>query len=93
VKGILADVNIQGQVRILVTVLETPAWREPWRSLNLPVRTLRDLGLAPDTSDAVVWQRCQEEQLVLVTGNRNEDGPDSLEATIRTHGPRTVCPS
>jgi hypothetical protein len=31
----------------------------------------------------VVWQRCQQERLFLLTNNRNDDGPDSLEATIR----------
>ena len=24
--------------------------------------------------------------MILITSNRNDDGPDSLEATIRTHG-------
>ena len=32
-----------------------------------------------------IWQRCQAEQLVLITNNRNEDSPESLEATIRQH--------
>jgi hypothetical protein len=52
--------------------------------LNLPLLTFRDLGLAPDASDALLWQRCQEEQIILITANRNNDGPDSLEATLRT---------
>jgi hypothetical protein len=33
----------------------------------------------------VVWRRCQEQRLLLLTNNRNDDGPDSLEATIRTY--------
>lgn len=41
------------------------------------------LGLAADTADSVLWRVCQERQLVLLTANRNHDGPDSLEATIR----------
>jgi hypothetical protein len=28
----------------------------------------------------VIWRMCQREGLVLVTGNRNRRGPDSLEA-------------
>ena len=33
--------------------------------------------------DDQVWQFCQEHGYVLLTGNRNSDSPDSLEATIR----------
>ncbi len=36
-------------------------------------------------SDGVVWHRCQERAALLLTNNRNDDGPDSLEATIRVH--------
>ena len=31
----------------------------------------------------MVWQTCQDNELILITGNRNHDGPTSLEATIR----------
>jgi hypothetical protein len=48
------------------------------------LRTFRDLGLAPAASDAVVWQICQDQQIALITANRNADGPDSLEETLRT---------
>ena len=34
-------------------------------------------------SDRIVWNRCQGRYLVLITSNRNDDGPDSLESTIR----------
>lgn len=30
-----------------------------------------------------MWRRCQEKQALLITGNRNDDGPESLESTIR----------
>jgi hypothetical protein len=32
----------------------------------------------------MVWRTCQSEQLILITGNRNKRGPDSLEATIQS---------
>jgi hypothetical protein len=41
------------------------------------------LGLSPDSPDAEVWRTCQREGLVLITGNRNADDPDSLELVIR----------
>src|SRR5207237_9235382 len=50
---------------------------------HLRTPTFQDLGLLPETSDSVVWQRCQQEELVLLTANLNSKGPDSLEATIR----------
>jgi hypothetical protein len=85
VKALLADINIQRQVEILITILESESWRNLWSPLNLSLRTFRDLGLALDVSDAVLWQVCQQEQLILITANRNHDGPDSLEAAIRAH--------
>jgi len=41
------------------------------------------LGLAFDSSDAVIWRTCQKEESVLITANRNKRGPDSLEAVIQ----------
>jgi hypothetical protein len=83
VQAILGDINIQGQLRVLVALLESDKWREIWRDLNLGVWTFRDLGLDDDAPDDQLWQRCQDEQIVLVTANRNHDGPTSLEATLR----------
>ena len=76
-RGIISDVNIQGQVRNLVTFLESPAWRDVWKALNLPVYTFEDVGLTPQAPDNLVWELCQREQLVLITANRNADKPDS----------------
>jgi hypothetical protein len=84
VRAILSDVNIVGQVQVLLTILESAAWREVWHHFNLPLRNFRDLGLAANVSDAVIWGVCQQEQIILLTGNRNASGPDSLENTIRT---------
>jgi hypothetical protein len=81
--GLLTDVNIQGQVEILRYLLESTTWRELWHSLAAPIHTFGDVGLRDDDSDAVVWRFCQQRQLVLITANRNQDGPDSLETTIR----------
>lgn len=83
-RAIMADNDILGQMNALMFVLESEAWREFWLALGLPVRTFADLGLSSDVSDAELWHVCQREQIVLVTGNRNKDGPDSLETTIQT---------
>jgi hypothetical protein len=84
VRAILGDINIKGHVQILIDILESATWREVWTFLNLPLRTFRDLGLALDVTDAVLWQTCQQQEIILITANRNADDPDSLETTIRT---------
>jgi hypothetical protein len=92
VRAILGDINIQGQVRILVILLESATWKDIWASLNLQVQTFRDLGLARDLSDAELWHICQQQQISLLTANRNDDGPDSLEATIRSQNTPSSLP-
>jgi hypothetical protein len=92
VKGILTDINCQGHWDILLGRLVSDRWREVWTYLNLQVETLERLELPPETSDAVIWRVCQERQLILVTSNRNQEGPDSLEATIRTDNTAASLP-
>jgi hypothetical protein len=84
VKGILADVNCEGHLRYLLQLLRDETRREFWDYLALATPTFADLGLQAASSDREVWLCCQREQLVLLTINRNDDGPDSLEATIRS---------
>ena len=91
-KGILADVNIQGQASILLLVLQAEPWREFWEALALPMLTFADLSLPTSAPDAEIWQTCQDRELLLLTGNRNQDGPDSLEATIRARNTASSLP-
>lgn len=83
-KAILSDVNIEDHVQVLVNVQESLAWQDVWTLFNLPVYTFRELGLAPETPDVDLWQVCQQQEIILITANRNNDGPDSLESAIRT---------
>lgn len=80
--GLIADNDIQGQMNVLRHVLASDAWKEIWTTLGLSVRTFADSSLDASATDAEVWHACQREELVLITGNRNQRGPDSLEATI-----------
>ena len=83
-KGVLADVNIEGQARELVDAFfGSEEWSEFWNSLGIPFLVFANIGLATDTPDDIVWQTCQDNELVLITGNRNKDGPTSLEAPLR----------
>jgi len=92
VRAILSDINIQGHVNALYAVLLNTEWKEFWEPLSLPHLTFGDLGLHPRTSDADIWHLCQREQYVLITGNRNQDGPDSLEPTLRIANNPTCLP-
>src|SRR5262245_55269647 len=82
-RGILADINMAGQADALLLIWTSDIWRDLWSGLGLVMESFPALGLPYDASDAVIWKTCQQEGLVLLTGNRNEEGPDSLEATIR----------
>jgi hypothetical protein len=86
VKGIMADVNAIGQIHALVRQMQAEPWSDFWAALGLVLKRFEDFGLLNDSPDDAVWQVCQAQQLILITNNRNERSPDSLEATIRTYG-------
>lgn len=45
--------------------------------------SLTDGGLARNAIDREIWHHCQRNSLILLTANRNQDDPDSLEQTLR----------
>jgi hypothetical protein len=81
--GIVADHNIEGHFVLLLRLWTSAAWEPLWKSLSVEIESFERLGLPYETSDRDLWQACQQRGLVLITANRNDDGPDSLEATIR----------
>jgi hypothetical protein len=83
VKGILADVNIEGHVDYLMALVRAAPWIDLWQELGLTYATFADVGLDRQASDADIWQCCQREGYLLITDNRNHDSANSLEATIR----------
>lgn len=77
---ILVDHNIEGHATLLWHALSAEGWLE----LGLfRMVTFTDIKLAQDSSDRTVWQYAQNHNMLLLTGNRNMDGIDSLEQTIR----------
>jgi hypothetical protein len=58
--------------------------RLPWIEL-IPVRFVEfeEIGLPEDSSDRLVWQVAQANQMIILTANRNIKGEDSLEQVIR----------
>jgi hypothetical protein len=92
VKGILADINIQGQVDRLVAIMQVEPWKLFWDDLHVQYVHFADVGLAPDSLDSDVWELCQQRALVLITDNRNQDDPESLETTIRSRNTEASLP-
>lgn len=85
VKGILADIHMKGPVADLARSMRGAPWAEFWDYFKLVLVTFEDVGLTATSTDEEIWHKCQEKQLVLITNNRNQESPDSLEATIRRH--------
>jgi hypothetical protein len=83
VNGILADANCEGHLALLLRLFQQNWRQEVWEFLSLGRVTFADFRLSPDASDREVWEACQREQVVLLTANRNDEGPESLESTIQ----------
>ncbi len=86
---ILVDRNIEGQTAMLSGTYDLEGWPE-----LAPIRFVRfrDVGLAPDSSDRIIWRFAQENQMILLTDNRNMKGQDSLERTLREENTLTSLP-
>jgi hypothetical protein len=80
--AIMADHDIEGQVRVRLRLLTSVAWFEVWHELAIRVESFASLGLPENTSDATLWQFCQTQHILLITGNRNKAGPEALETVI-----------
>ena len=83
---------MQGNFALIVRACRSPEWGEVWEALGCEVRSFAALGIPEGAPDSVVWRVCQDSQTVLVTGNRNAEGPHSLELTIREHNDPTSLP-
>jgi hypothetical protein len=90
--GVVADADVRGQRSDLNRLLHGPARLETWLALGIGLFDFAELGLEPSASDRVVWMTCQERRFVLLTGNRNREGPDSLAMTIDEMSTATSLP-
>jgi hypothetical protein len=54
--------------------------------------TFEEAGLPIDSTDRTVWRFVQARRMLLLNGNRNMTGPDSLEQTIREENTPTSLP-
>ena len=90
--AIMADHDIEGQMQVLLRLLVSGEWRLLWTELAIRVESFASLGVLVDTPDGELWRLCQTRQIVLVTGNRNNEGPESLEAVIQEANTPTSLP-
>jgi hypothetical protein len=90
--AIMADHDVEGQMQVLLRLLTTAEWHEVWRELAVHVESFAHLGLPTDSSDAELWQICQTQQIILITGNRNSLGPEALEAVMARDKTLTSLP-
>ena len=91
-RKIMSDNDVSGHFRRLSEICQSGDWIDVWEMLGCEVCTFADVGLSPDATDAEVWRICQARDVVLITGNRNAEGPDSLEITIRSQNAPQCLP-
>ena len=90
--AIMADHDVEGDFDIVLRTLMSEEWRELWKELNYGVESFRSLGISDNTSDVDLWRLCQERQVILITGNRNREGPNSLQYAIEQLNTPTCLP-
>lgn len=86
---VLLDHHLNKQGILLWATMGSEGWL---KLLDIPMLTFEDVGLPIDSRDRDVWRFAQEKQLILLTGNRNKDGEDSLEQTIRNENTPNSLP-
>lgn len=86
---VLLDHHMKRQGILLWATMGNEGWL---KLLDIPMLTFDDVGLPIDSNDRDVWRFAQDKQLILLTGNRNKDGADSLEQTIRNENTRNSLP-
>jgi hypothetical protein len=58
-------------------------WIDLWRGLECVLCTFEEFDLSEDATDATIWQTCQDHDILQITGNRDAEGHESLEMTLR----------
>jgi predicted nuclease of predicted toxin-antitoxin system len=76
----LIDHNLERYAVILLGKIASDGWLD---LIQIRFITFREIELLTDSSDRVVWQTAQDNQMILLTANRNMKGEDSLERTLR----------
>ena len=89
---ILLDEQMTGFVESFRILVDSEDWNSIARLVGVRFTNFPEIGLAAGTSDRDLWQYCQLQRIYLLTDNRNKDGADSLEETIRQCNTPTSLP-
>ncbi len=54
-KGLVADINVQGQVAYLAQRMQADTWADFWQELELVLYRFEDLGLTASSTDADIF--------------------------------------
>ena len=81
-RGLLADAHADRLIAQLRGWIEAASLWEILGDAGIQFVTFADLGIPENVRDRPLWERCQADGWVLLTDNRNADGPDSLHATL-----------
>ena len=76
----LIDHNLKGQAVLIWGIIAAEGWLD---LVSIRFITFEEVRMPIDSSDCAVWQFAQDNQMILITANRNMKGTDSLEQTIR----------
>lgn len=85
----LIDYNLQKYGAILLGKIANDGWLD---LISLSFVFFQDVDLSPDSNDRLVWRFAQENQMVLLTANRNMKGDDSLEQVFREENTSNALP-
>ena len=77
---VLVDHDIEGYAVLLWGVMAAEGLLE---LAEAELITFEQVGLPIKTPDREVWRFVQANRMILLTNNRNMEGPDSLELTMR----------
>lgn len=89
---IMSDNDVRGYVSRLMDICQAAPWAELWRDLECLLCAFEDFDLPDDATDAAIWQACQDNEILLITGNRNAESAESLEVTIRQRNTSNCLP-
>lgn len=85
----LVDYNLDGYALVFLGILTKLGWLE---LISIQFVTFREARLSMDISDRIVWRYAQENQMIILTANRNMKGDDSLEEVMRKENTATSFP-
>ena len=85
----LVDYNLDGYALMFLGILTKLGWL---KLISIRFVSFREAGLSMDSSDRIVWHYAQENQMTILTANRNMKGKDSLEQVMREENTENSFP-